>query len=138
VPAACSFSKTLTINGNTETYTYNAADAAYYSFYTIDGTTKTMYYFIPVEGKTVKGAGGIAIDADGNVVDVNGTNGTPSQKIAEKDRFYLNRVGYKDANINGTTATGGIVGLQTDGSLATVYDLGTINKAVLKEILPVP
>jgi hypothetical protein len=52
---------------------------------------------------------------------------TPSQKIAEKDRFYFNRVGYKDANINGTTATGGIVGLQTDGSLATVYDLGTIN-----------
>jgi hypothetical protein len=76
VPAAVSgFSKTLTINGNTETYTYNAADAAYYSFYTINGTTKTMYYFIPVQGKTAKGAGGIAIDAAGNVVDVNGTNG---------------------------------------------------------------
>jgi len=100
------------------TYTYSAADAAYYSFYTTNGTTKTYYYYVPVNGTVTKGAGGIFVNADGQYVDVSG--------ISTANRFYLNRVGYKDANISGTTGTGGIVGAMSAGSLDITYDTGTV------------
>jgi filamentous hemagglutinin family protein len=111
----------VTVGSETKTFAYDEFSAKYYGFYTADGKA---YYFIPTNGKTTKGAGGIYVDAAGNIMDVNNSKST--QYIKESDRFYFNRLAYKDANITGTTNVGGVIGNMSGGDVATVYDVGTV------------
>jgi hypothetical protein len=104
-------------------YSFNAGDANYYSFYTMSGNTKTYYYFIPAGGKTEAGAGGAFVKADGTFV-------KNSDLPDANERIYTNRVAYKDANITGTTNTGGLFGEMNSGVVTTTYDTGTVNKGV--------
>jgi len=110
-------------------YSFNPGDANYYSFYTLDGSgNKTYYYFIPAGGKTEAGAGGVFVTYN------SGTDSVTFVKTADlpaaNARVYTNRVGYKDANINGTTNTGGLFGEMNSGVVTTTYDTGTVNKGV--------
>jgi hypothetical protein len=127
IPSAVTSIKNQTFdpgNGTSNAYSYNPADANYYSFYTQDANgAKTYFYFVPAGGKTEAGAGGVFVKADGTFVK---TDDLP----ASNTRIYTNRVGYKDANVNGTTNTGGLIGEMNSGVVTTTYDTGTVNKGV--------
>lgn len=107
-------------------------DVRYYSFYTLDGSgNPTYYYFIPtLENDTVgtsktQGAKGYYVLADGTRV--NPDNSTDNAYYSlNKDRYYMNRMGYLDANVTGTANTGGLVGNMTDGTIDTTYNAGTV------------
>ena len=96
---------------------------AYYSFYKIENNAPVWYYFVPESGAAV------SLGAIGHFLRADGTSFTSSEINAEvplADRFYLNRMAYRDANITGSINTGGIVGTMTNGSVATVYNAGTV------------
>jgi len=111
----------VVVGSETKTFKYDEFSAKYYGFYTADGTA---YYFIPTNGVTTKGAGGIYVNAAGTVVDVN--NSSSSEYIAESSRYYFNRLAYKDANITGTENVGGVIGNMSGGDVSVVYDAGTV------------
>lgn len=107
-------------------------DVRYYSFYTVDSSGKpTYYYFVPtLENGTVgksdtQGAKGYYVLADGSIVNPdNASNNT--YYVANENRYYMNRMGYLDANVKGTTSTGGLVGNMSDGTIDTTYNAGTV------------
>lgn len=97
---------------------------AYYSFYKLENGTPVWYYFIPESGAAVSlGALGHFLREDGTIF----TSSQINTEVPLADRFYLNRMAYRDANITGSTNTGGIVGTMTNGSVETVYNAGTIS-----------
>ena len=96
---------------------------SYYSFYKLENGTPVWYYFIPESGAAVSlGALGHFLREDGTIF----TSSQINTEVPLADRFYLNRMAYRDANITGTTNTGGIVGTMTNGSVDTVYNAGTV------------
>lgn len=119
----------------------------YYSFFTVgsDGT-RTYYYFLPVSttsGTTQKGAGGIYVKLNdtqnGTEVVQKAVPVASSALPATRDRYYFNRTFNKDANVTGTTNTGGLVGSfvpnaassdekYTAGSaiISSAYNAGTV------------
>ncbi len=107
-------------------------DVRYYSFYSVDSSgNPTYYYFIPtLENGTVgksdtQGAKGYYVLADGSIVNPdNSTNNT--NYVPTEDRYYMNRMGYLDANVTGTENTGGLVGNMTNGMIDTTYNAGTV------------
>ena len=107
-------------------------DVRYYSFYSVDSSgNPTYYYFIPtLENGTVgksdtQGAKGYYVLADGSIVNPdNSTNNT--NYVPTEDRYYMNRMGYLDANVTGTENTGGLVGNMTNGMINTTYNAGTV------------
>ena len=123
VPAAVSGHAvwTVTVGSENKTFAYDEFSAKYYGFYTADGT---VYYFIPTNGTTTKGAGGIYVNAAGDIIDVNNSKST--QYVKESDRFYFNRLSYKDANVTGTENVGGVIGNISGGDISIVYDVGTV------------
>lgn len=113
--------ETITKDGKTYTFKYDqqgdGAICTYYSFYTVDNDVKTYYYFLSEGGSTSSGCNGIYVDKTGAQVSL----------PAAGTRYYLNRVGYKDANITGTTNVGGIVGNFVKGTAAAVYNVGSVS-----------
>ncbi|NLH46382.1 MAG: filamentous hemagglutinin N-terminal domain-containing protein [Acholeplasmataceae bacterium] len=107
-------------------------DVRYYSFYSVDSSgNPTYYYFIPtLENGTVgksdtQGAKGYYVLADGSIVNPdNSTNNT--NYVPAEDRYYMNRMGYLDANVTGIENTGGLVGNMTNGMIDTTYNAGTV------------
>lgn len=107
-------------------------DVRYYSFYTVDSSGKpTYYYFIPtLENDTVgksktQGAKGYYVLADGSIVNPDNANNT-DYYAPNENRYYMNRMGYLDANVTGTANTGGLVGNLSDGTIDTTYNAGTV------------
>ena len=107
-------------------------DVRYYSFYSVDSSgNPTYYYFIPtLENGTVgksdtQGVKGYYVLADGSIVNPdNSTNNT--NYVPAEDRYYMNRMGYLDANVTGIENTGGLVGNMTNGMIDTTYNAGTV------------
>ena len=141
------YSDTKVSDPNDKDTTNNQDLTQYYSFFTVgsDGT-RTYYYFLPVSttsGTTQKGAGGIYVKLNdtqnGTEVVQKAVPVASSALPATRDRYYFNRTFNKDANVTGTTNTGGLVGSfvpnsassdekYTAGSaiISSAYNAGTV------------
>lgn len=100
----------------------------YYSFYIVgENNERTYYYFVPEQVADTgdrMGASGIWVDAGGKQISQDELN-----EAALQERYYANRMAYRDANITGTENVGGIVGSMQGGTISTVYNAGSIKEA---------
>ncbi|MCF0187575.1 MAG: hypothetical protein HUJ98_13945, partial [Bacteroidaceae bacterium] len=112
-----------TVGDTEQYYQYRAVETEYNSFFTVDDSgNRTYYWFLPNNGATVRGAAGVYVGADGEIVENIDT------LIPEDKRYYFNRVAYKDANVTGNTNVGGLVGQMTSGTVDNSYNAGTVKK----------
>lgn len=105
----------------------------YYSFYTIDGSEKTYYYFVSQkmeDDSTRMGARGLFVKKKTGSATYQNVTSTELEDIPLADRFYAIREGFRDANIIGNNYVGGIVGNAEAGSVNKVYNAGTITGGV--------
>lgn len=101
----------------------------YYSFYTIDGSEKTYYYFVSQkmeDDSTRMGARGLFVKKGPGSAPYQNVPSTELEAIPLADRFYAIREGFRDARIEGDNYVGGIVGEAEAGLVNKVYNAGTI------------
>lgn len=137
---------------STAKFTYSATKVSadqdatqYYSFFTLNSDgTRNYYYFIPAEvttdsstgAVTSKGAGGIFVHQVGSDMRIVTDNGTYNETTKTWDttdtlpgaseRYYMNRIFNKDANVTGNADTGGLVGTLSSASGAAAYGKGSV------------